>query len=238
MPNESPVFAKQMNRWCIAMTHSRRRRDAKRARKGVLRQMKRLLRTIGDHLAADYARTRFNERQATRIIARIDARLEQLPAAIKQAHEHIIGARPVPNAGKILSVYEPDVQTVVRGKASGEVEFGNILMISENVTGLITDWQWYQGMTPAEWRQFDQSLERQKQFDLSTPIKAASTDRGFSTKRRCDRLAEADIYDATAPAIRSNCNGACRSRSSWRSNIAGLRRKPASPSSSNAKASD
>ncbi|MCC5021901.1 MAG: hypothetical protein J6386_03445 [Candidatus Synoicihabitans palmerolidicus] len=45
MPNEPPVFAKQMNRWCIAMTHSRRRRDAKRARQGVLRQMKRLLRT-------------------------------------------------------------------------------------------------------------------------------------------------------------------------------------------------
>ncbi|MCC5022087.1 MAG: hypothetical protein J6386_04445 [Candidatus Synoicihabitans palmerolidicus] len=73
MPNEPPVFAKQMNRWCIAMTHSRRRRDAKRARKGVLRQMKRLLRTIGEHarrhrrhLAADYARTRFSERQATR----------------------------------------------------------------------------------------------------------------------------------------------------------------------------
>ncbi|MCC5025106.1 MAG: hypothetical protein J6386_21000 [Candidatus Synoicihabitans palmerolidicus] len=96
MPNEPPVFAKQMNRWCITMTHSRRRRDAKRARKGVLRQMKRLLRTIGeharDHLAADYARTRFSERQATRTIARIDARLEQLPAAIKQAHERIIGA--------------------------------------------------------------------------------------------------------------------------------------------------
>ncbi|MCC5021661.1 MAG: hypothetical protein J6386_20185 [Candidatus Synoicihabitans palmerolidicus] len=45
MPNEPPVFAKPMNRWCIAMTHSRRRRDAKRARKGVLRQMKCLLRT-------------------------------------------------------------------------------------------------------------------------------------------------------------------------------------------------
>ncbi|MCC5023681.1 MAG: hypothetical protein J6386_13255 [Candidatus Synoicihabitans palmerolidicus] len=129
-----------------------------------------------DHLAADYARTRFSERQATRIIARIDAMLEQLPAAIKQAHERIIGARPVPNAEKILSVYEPDVQTVVRGKAFGEVEFGNTLMISENVTGLITDWQLYQGMAPAEWRQFDQSLERQNQFALSTPIKAASTE--------------------------------------------------------------
>ncbi|MCC5023101.1 MAG: hypothetical protein J6386_10030 [Candidatus Synoicihabitans palmerolidicus] len=89
---------------------------------------------------------------------------------------------------------------MVRGKASGEVEFGNTLMISENVTGLITDWQLYQGMAPAEWRQFDQSLERQRdQFDLSTPITAASTDRGFSTKLLCERLAEADIYDATSP---------------------------------------
>ncbi|MCC5021431.1 MAG: hypothetical protein J6386_00815 [Candidatus Synoicihabitans palmerolidicus] len=43
-------------------------------------------------------------RPPTRIIARIDARLEQLPVAIKQAHERIIGARPVPNAEKILSV--------------------------------------------------------------------------------------------------------------------------------------
>jgi hypothetical protein len=46
--------------------------------------------------------------------------LKQLPAAIEQAHERIIGERPVPNTKKILRVYEPDV----RGKASGEVEFG------------------------------------------------------------------------------------------------------------------
>ena len=204
MPMEPEVFAKQMNRFCIAMTHSRRRRDAKQSRKGVLRQMKRLLRTIGEHarrhrdrLAADYAQTRFSERQAQRIITRIDAMLAQLPAAIEQAHERIIGERPVPNAKKILSVYEPDVQTVVRGKASGEVEFGNTLMISENLTGLITDWQLYQQAAPAELRQFEASLDRQNRFDLSTPIEAAATDRGFSSKRLCERLAKDDIYDAT-----------------------------------------
>ncbi|MCC5024692.1 MAG: hypothetical protein J6386_18690 [Candidatus Synoicihabitans palmerolidicus] len=204
MPAEPEVFARQMNRLCIEMTHTRRRANAKRARKQVLRKMKRLLRTIGEHaqrhrnrLDQAYASTHTSARQAARIVKRIverideriDAMLAQMPATINQAHERIIGARPVPNAEKILRVYEPDVQTVVRGKASGAVEFGNTLMISENVTGLITDWQLYQGMTPAEWRQ----------FDLSTPIKAASTDRGFSTQRLCERLAEADIYDATCP---------------------------------------
>ena len=206
MPSEPEVFARQMNRLCIEMTHTRRRRDAKRKRKGVLRRMKRLLRTIGGHalrhrdrLARDCAQTHYSERQTTRIIGRLDAMLNQIPAAIKQAHERIIGERQVPSAEKILSVYETDVHTVVRGKASGEVEFGNTLMISENRPGLITDWQLYQEAAPAEWRQFEASLERQNQFDLSTPIEAAATDRGFSTKRLRARLAEDDIYDATCP---------------------------------------
>lgn len=206
MPGEPEVFARQMNKLCIEMTRTRRRRDAKRTRKGVLRRMKRLLRTIGEHacrhrdrLAGDHARTHYSERQATRIVERIDAMLTQIPAAIKQAHERIIGERQVPCAEKILSVYESDVQTVVRGKASGEVEFGNTLMISENRPGLITDWQLYQESAPAEWRQLEASLERQNQFELSTQIEAVATDRGFSTKQLRGRLAEDDIYDATCP---------------------------------------
>lgn len=206
MPAEPEVFARQMNRLCIEMTHTRRRRDAKRVRKAVLRKMKRVLSTIGGHarrhrdrLAADYATTRYSERQAARIVARMDQVLSQIPAAIKQAHERIIGERPVANAEKVLSVYESDVQTLVRGKASGEVEFGNTLMLSESATGLITDWQLYQGAAPAEWRQFAESLERQNRFDLTTPIQAASTDRGFSTNKLRDILADADIYDATCP---------------------------------------
>ncbi len=35
--------------------------------------------------------------------------LTQLPAAVRQAHERIIGERPVPNGEKILSFYDADV---------------------------------------------------------------------------------------------------------------------------------
>jgi len=156
MPSEPAVFARQMNRWCIQMTHTRRRSDAKRMRKQVLRKMKRLLRAIGEHarrhrdrLAKEYASTKYGARQAKRIVERIDAMLTQMPTAIKQAHERIIGERAVPSAQKILSVYESDVQVLVRGKASGEIEFGHTLMISENTSGLITDWQLYQQAAPA-----------------------------------------------------------------------------------------
>ncbi len=43
--------------------------------------------------------------------------LDQLPAAVKQSHERIIGERRVPNVDKILRLYEADVRALVRGKA-------------------------------------------------------------------------------------------------------------------------
>jgi hypothetical protein len=53
-----------------------------------------------------------------------------LPRAQKQAHERIIGERKVANAEKILSLYEPDIQVLVRGNAGAEVEFGNKLLLA------------------------------------------------------------------------------------------------------------
>ena len=55
-------------------------------------------------------------------IARMKSVIEQLPAAMKQAHERIIGARQVSNADKILSLYDAKVAVIVRGKASAEVD--------------------------------------------------------------------------------------------------------------------
>ncbi len=67
--------------------------------------------------------------------------VQTLMAAVKQAHERIIGERPVKNADKILSFYEPDAHVIVRGKAGAEVEFGNTLVLGEVDGGVIVDWQ-------------------------------------------------------------------------------------------------
>ena len=42
-------LGKSMNRLCTEMTHSRRKAGAKKARKNILRKMKRLLKRIGEH---------------------------------------------------------------------------------------------------------------------------------------------------------------------------------------------
>jgi hypothetical protein len=206
MPEDPTVFARKMSRLCIQMTHTRRKQDASKSRKAVLRKMKPLLKAIGEHakrhrdrLLRDYASTSCSEAQAKRIIARIDGMLEQIPAVIRQAHERIIGERLVPSNEKIISVYEPDIHVIVRGKSGCEVEFGNTLLLAESSQGLILDWEFFQHRAPSESKQLEESIRRQNAYDLSSRIKATCTDRGFSSKISSEYLAELDIYDALCP---------------------------------------
>jgi hypothetical protein len=146
MPQEPLGFLRDINQLAMAMSAGGRRPDAKKWRKRTLRQMKVLERTIMRHaqahrelLARRWAETAWSEKQAQAILRRLDGVLAQLPAAIAQAHERIIGERPVRNADKILSLYEPEVEVLKRGKAGADVEFGNKLWLGETRAGLIVD---------------------------------------------------------------------------------------------------
>jgi hypothetical protein len=105
----------------------------------------------------------------------------------------------VPDARKILSAYEPNVQVIVRGKAGRNVEFGNTLLLAESPQGLILDWELYREKAPAEWRQLQDSVERQTAFDLSAAIAAVAADRGFCARNSAAELAQRGIYDAVCP---------------------------------------
>ena len=66
--------------------------------------------------------------------------IQQVPTIIQQAHERIIGGRKLPNKDKVLSLYDPDVEIIKRGKSNAEVEFGNNLWLGESQDGLIVDY--------------------------------------------------------------------------------------------------
>lgn len=147
MPQEPLQFLGDMNKLAMAMSANRRKPDSKKQRKRTLRQMKTLQKKVARHAQAHRdllverrEETGLSEKQAQAIIGRIDNIMTQLPDAIQQAHERIIGERPVANASKILSLYEKEVDVIVRGKAGAEVEFGNKLWIAETRQGLIADW--------------------------------------------------------------------------------------------------
>jgi hypothetical protein len=198
-------FLRRINRLCIQMTHSRRRPDSRKERKRVLRGMKKLVKVVGRHarrhrdlLDREWEKTGWTRRQAEQVLGRIDQVLELLPRAQKQAHERIIGGRKVDNGEKILSLYEPNIQVLVRGKTGAEVEFGNTLLLGENQQGIIFDYQLWQETAPADSSLLVESLERVV-VAMKRKMKAVGSDRGFASKANSGGLAWAEIFDGLCP---------------------------------------
>ncbi len=148
MPQEPLDFLSDMNTLCMKMSAKSYAADGRKHRKKVLREMKELGKRIAAHarahveiLKARREETDLTEPQAQLIIRRIGSVLEQLPAAVKQAHERIIGGRRVANEDKILSLYDDRIKVITRGKAGAQVEFGNKLWLGETREGIIADYQ-------------------------------------------------------------------------------------------------
>jgi hypothetical protein len=203
---EPEEFLKRMNRLCMKMTHARRKKDARRMRKAVLREMKKLSKIIAAHaerhlelLEQRWRETDLQEGEVRQIGGRIGSVLEQLPAAIRQAHERIIGERQVKNDEKILSLYEGHAAVYVRGKAGAEVEFGSQLLLGESQSGVIVDWELVDGNPEADTKMLGRSLERMKQTGVEHSIREVSGDRGFDSKPNRDLLEKGGIYNGICP---------------------------------------
>jgi len=201
---EPAALLKQMNKLCIQMTHTRRKKDSKKHRKAILRAMKKLSHCISKHadryrqlLNNNWGKTEWTDGQTQLVIGRIDNILDQLPAAIKQAHERIIGERLIRSADKILSLYDKDAQVIVRGKAGNEVEFGNSLLLTEQDNGLIIDWQFFADQAPSDSRLLQPTLQRIENCYGFT--ESASADRGFSSAANDAYLKEKNMINAICP---------------------------------------
>lgn len=200
------VIMKMMNQLCIEMTQCRRHKDSKRQRKRVFRAMKHLLLCVGRHARAHRAKLlniresiELSDAQIASIVERIDEKLELMPKVIKQAHERIIGGRKVANCDKILSAHESDLHVMVRGKASGEVEFGNGLYLAENADGFILDYEFYQKQAPSDRDQLIESLQRQNQLQIDQKLLAMVGDRGFDGSKSTKELKQYGVKNFICP---------------------------------------
>jgi hypothetical protein len=203
---EPEMFLRNMNRLSIEMTQTRRKEDSERKRKKVLRRMKRLNQIVMKHarryrekLAETWEKeTDLKEGEVRRILKRVDGVLEQMPSAIRQAHERIIGGRQVKNAEKILSLYEREIHVIVRGKAGAEVEFGNTLWLGEQAEGLIIDWKLCRDRNPGDTKLFRESMERIHGVFGWYP-KSAAGDRGLWSQDNEEWLEGSGVYSALCP---------------------------------------
>ena len=198
-------FRQQMNQLAMSMAQAQRRVDSKKQRKKILREMKRLAQVVRAHaqrhrdlLDRQWAQTDWTRPQAEQVLRRLDNVLRQLPAAIAQAHERIIGERLVKNEDKILSLFEPDVRVVVRHKPGAAVEFGNDLLLGESVQGLIVDWELFADRVPADVTLVKPSVQRLEK-GLRQKLQALGGDRGFDSAANRQWLGQKKIFNGLCP---------------------------------------
>jgi hypothetical protein len=198
------AFITKMNKLCIEMTNTRKKKGGKKSRKSIFRRMKKLMKTIESHainyhreLKSHWDKTDWTQAEAQQVLDRIEQVLTQLPQAIQQAHERIIGQRKVSNEKKILSLYESATRVIVRGKAGAEVEFGNALYLGEQEEGLIIDWKFIQSQPPADSKLVAPSLERiDKAYGK---VDGYVADRGFDAPDTRKELEARNIVNAICP---------------------------------------
>lgn len=188
-------FLRRMNRRSLEMTQQGRRSGHKKARKRVLRGRKKLVGVVRAHarrhrelLDRKWEQTEWTRRQAEQILRRIDGVLELLPRAQKQAHERIIGGRPVAR----------DVRVLVRGKAGAEVEFANTVLLGENRQGVILDFELFRESAPADSQLWFESLVRVWEV-TGHRVGAVATDRGFFSAANRQTLRQAGTFDGLCP---------------------------------------
>jgi len=185
----SDYLLHELNQLLIALGNARRRVDSKKLRKKVLRKLKKFSNKCAHHarqhkelLQKERERlTELSEAQADLIIQRLDKVLELLPLAREQAHERIIGERRVPTADKILSIHEPDINVIVRGKSGAEVEYGNQLTIGENRDGLVTFYELYKDVKNDSNRLID-AIDKTQQ-NIGDLLDLIVGDRGYSDQK-------------------------------------------------------
>jgi hypothetical protein len=202
---EAPeVFFTRINRLCIGMTQCSGEKN-KRARKRIFRKIDRLVGTVRDHarryrdlLDQNWKQTDWTRAEAEQVLGRIDHVLELLPQARRQARTRIISEKQVLNEEKVLSLYEPDTRVIVRNKAGAQVEFGNTLLLGENVQGFIFDWEFFRESAPADAKLLERSVDKFKAI-FGQPPEQVGADRGFDSAANRKVLAEVKVYNGMCP---------------------------------------
>lgn len=202
-------FIAMMNKQAMAMCGASRRGrggDKKRARKKILRAMKKVAKKVMLHgqryrdlLEKHWEETDLSQKQAQQIIDRLDRLVKAMPEAIHQAHERIIGGRMIANDEKILSLYEPQANVYVRGKSGADVEIGLQMLLTESAEGLIVDCQLVKDGVANDSTLLIPAIQRIREVYGDSAAKGVVTDRGFSSKANSETLEDMKVMDVTLP---------------------------------------
>lgn len=82
-----------------------------------------------------------SEQAAQSLVKRFDYFLPLVDQAISQATRRVIGGEAVPSKEKLLSLFEPHTQVIVRHKAGKPTEFGRKVILDEVEGGIVSRYE-------------------------------------------------------------------------------------------------
>jgi IS5 family transposase len=138
-------------------------------------------------------------RGAARLRTQFDTFLPRVEQAIAQTIRRVLQEEQVPAREKILSLFEPHTQLVVRHKAGKPVEYGRKLWLDEVDGGIVSRYAVLATVGP-DARDFPASLTAHE-TRFGHPPDVVATDRGVSSPAN-ERLArEAGVRHVAMPAV-------------------------------------
>jgi IS5 family transposase len=128
------------------------------------------------------------EETAKRLVEQFEHFLPLVGQAITQATRRVIDGEVVPNKEKLLSLFEPHTQVIVRHKAGKPTEFGRKLLLDEVDGGIISRYEILEEGGGQDHPYLRASLEGHQQR-FGRPPDLLAGDRGVSTPEN-ERLAK------------------------------------------------
>jgi IS5 family transposase len=96
---------------------------------------------------------------------------------LDQAQRRVLNGESVPNVEKVLSIFEPHTELIVRGKASKPIEFGHMLLLQQVERQFISGYRVFE-RRPDDAALIDDILRDHEQL-FGAPPESLTADKGF-----------------------------------------------------------
>jgi len=181
--------------------HRMARREGEQAAEGMKRVYAKLIKVAqASRVQAEKVTAALRElagESAKRLGEQFEHFLPLLDQAIEQAKRRVIDGQVVPAGGKLLSLFEPHTQIIVRHKAGKPVEFGRKVFLDEVDGGIISRYEILQEAKP-DHQYLEASLEgHQERFGRAPDLLAG--DRGCYSPWNEELAHEAGVKHVVLP---------------------------------------
>jgi IS5 family transposase len=152
---------------------------------------------------------------AQRVAHQMETLLPRVEQVIRQATRRTLQGETVPASEKIVSLFEPHTQIIVRNKAGKPVEFGRKLWLAEVEGGIVSGWHVLETAGPDTPYLMPSLAEHQQRF--GKPPRLVAADRGVFSPQNETRAKQAGVKQVAIPAAgrANNSERAHTERQRW-----------------------